>query len=197
MVTWGLSTVVSQPDADSRGVCGGQQLTSDSEARGKNLSMGIIDMANLLPEVRLGDREGEPEKLLPRRPHCITDIWLWLHCFGTYVSVLGSSFPEAVPELMGYMSLIIRCCQDYEGLAWVHYDMAFCQQAAASVNRKWLEVSSTLYSIYFTGKFRGNHQCDLCLVKTHGTSSYPQYGEGVDGHPLSADADRGQYGVPM
>ena len=35
----------------------------------------FIDIADLLPEVRLNDREGEPEKLLQRRPHCVTDIW--------------------------------------------------------------------------------------------------------------------------
>ena len=96
----------------------------------------FVDMADMLPEVRLGDREGEPEKLLPRRPRCVTDIWSWLHCYGTYMSVLGPSFPEAIPELMGYMSLIIRCSQDYEGLAWVQYDMAYRRQAAASGNHK-------------------------------------------------------------
>ena len=43
----------------------------------------FIDMADLLPEVRLSDRDGESEKLLQRRPQCITDIWSWLHFFGT------------------------------------------------------------------------------------------------------------------
>ena len=111
----------------------------------------FIDMADLLPEVRLSDREGEPEKLLQRRPRCVTDIWSWLHCFGTYVSVLGPAYPQAIPELMAYMSLIIRCNQDYEGLAWVRYDMSFRRQAAASGNRNWSEVNSTLYSVCFTG----------------------------------------------
>ena len=127
----------------------------------------FVDMADMLPEVRLEERKGEPEKLLPRRPCCKTDIWSWLHCFGTYVSVLGPSFPEIIPELMGYMSLIIRCGQDYEGLAWVWYNMAYRQQAAASGNCKWSEVNGTLYSVCFTGKFRENRQCDLCLAKNH------------------------------
>ena len=38
----------------------------------------FIDMADLLPEVRLSDREGEAEKLLQKRPCCVTDIWSWL-----------------------------------------------------------------------------------------------------------------------
>ena len=43
----------------------------------------FIDMADLFPEVRLSDRDGESENLLQRRPRCITDIWSWLHFFGT------------------------------------------------------------------------------------------------------------------
>ena len=42
----------------------------------------FINMADLLPEVRLSNREGELEKLLQKRPRCVTDIWSWLHCFG-------------------------------------------------------------------------------------------------------------------
>ena len=115
----------------------------------------FINMADLLPEVGLSNREGESKKLLQKRPHWVTDIWSWLHCFGTYVSVLGPCYPQAIPELMAYMSLIIRCSQDYEGLAWVSYDnMSFRRQAAASGNRNWLEVNST-YCIQFVSP--GNH----------------------------------------
>ena len=140
----------------------------------------FIDMADLLPEVRLSDREGEAEKLLQKRPRCVTDIWSWLHCFGTYVSVLGPFYPQAIPELMAYMSLIIRCSQDYEGLAWVRYDMSFRRQAAASGNRNWSEVNSTLYSVCFTGKSRRNLQCELCLAKSHTTNNCPLQGECTD-----------------
>ena len=73
-------------------------------------------MADLLPEVRLSDREGESENLLQRRPRCIMDVWSWLYCFGKYVSVLGPFYPQAIPELMACMSWIIQCSQDYEGL---------------------------------------------------------------------------------
>ena len=39
-------------------------------------------MADLLPEVRLSDREGESEKLLLRRPRCVTDIWSFYIALG-------------------------------------------------------------------------------------------------------------------
>ena len=140
-------------------------------------------MADLLPEVRLSDREGESEKLLQRRPQCVTDIWSWLHCFGTYILVLGPVYSQAIPELMAYMSLIIRCSQDYEGLAWVCYNMSFRCQAAASGNRNWSEVNSTLYSICFTGKSRRNLQCELCLAKSHATSNCPLQGDNMERQP--------------
>ena len=53
----------------------------------------FTDMADLLLEVRLSNREGELEKLLQNRPRCVTDIWSWLNYFGMYVSVLGPFYP--------------------------------------------------------------------------------------------------------
>ena len=84
--------------------------------------------------------------------------------------------PTSHPELMAYMSFI-QCNQDYKGLAWVHYDMSFHQQAAVSGNRNWSEVNSTLYSICFMGKSQRNLQCELCLAKAHAASNCPLQGE--------------------
>ena len=106
----------------------------------------FIDKVDLLSEVRLGDRKGESEKVLQKRPHCITDIWSWLHCFGTYVLELGLFYLQAVTDLMTYISLIIRCSQDYEGVAWVYYDISF---RVVLGNRNWSEVNTTLYLICF------------------------------------------------
>ena len=60
----------------------------------------------------------------------ITDIFTWLQCFDTYVEVFSPYEPHTVPELMAYIGIIIRVSQDYEGLGWVRYDLAFRQQAA-------------------------------------------------------------------
>ena len=114
-------------------------------------------------------------------------IWSWLHCIGTYVSGLSPFYLQAIPELMAYMSLIIRCSQDYEGLAWVHYIMSFQLQAVVSGNKSWLEVNSTLSSVCFTGKSRRNSQCELCLVKLYTTNNWPMQGKCTDrelGMPL-------------
>ena len=58
--------------------------------------------------------------------------------------------------------------------------MSFRRQAAASGNRNWSEVNSTLYSVCFTGKSRRNSQCELCLAKSHTTINCPLQGECTD-----------------
>ena len=150
----------------ARSVHWGGEMPVSSKLADQTRCWEFIDIADLLPAVRLSDREGESEKLLQKRPRCVTDKQSWLHCFGTHVSVLGSFYPQPIPELMAYMSLMIRCSQDYEGPAWVHYDMSFQHQAAALGNRNWSEVNSTLYSVSSTGKSQRNPQCELCLAKS-------------------------------
>ena len=75
----------------------------------------------------------------------------------------GLQEPHALPELMAYMAFTIRVSQDYEGLGWVWYDLAFRQQAALSGNRKWSVINSTLFSM------NAPHQCDVvsCVLRRH------------------------------
>ena len=42
-----------------------------------------------------------------------TEIFSWLQCFSTYVSVLSSRYPD----LMAYLITITRVSQDFTGLA--------------------------------------------------------------------------------
>ena len=76
----------------------------------------FVDMAELLPEVRLSGEERKG-KLLQRKPRCATDIITWIQCSRAYVSVLGPAYPTIIPELIAYMTLIVCCSQDYAGLA--------------------------------------------------------------------------------
>ena len=86
-----------------------------------------------------------------RRCHKVTDIFMWLQCYAIYVNVLGPHAPETIPELMAYMATIIRVSQDYQGLAWVRYEVGFRRQAALTGNRLWSRVNSTRYTVCFTG----------------------------------------------
>ena len=80
----------------------------------------FVDMGELLPEFWAlskeddGNMRGEAKV---RRSRKVTDIFTWLQCFGTYVSVLAPAYPDRIPELMAYMTMIIRASQDYAGLA--------------------------------------------------------------------------------
>ncbi len=76
------------------------------------------------------------------------------------------NIPEPVPELMAYLVQIMRVSQDFGGLAWVNYDLAFCRQAASTGSRQWSKVNPSLYSICFAGVARANKRCDLCLSLT-------------------------------
>lgn len=51
------------------------------------------------------------------------DIFTWLQCFGTYVSILAPLHPERIPELMAYQATIICTNQDYAELPWARYDL--------------------------------------------------------------------------
>ena len=75
----------------------------------------------------------------------------WVQCFSTYVSVLAPAHPETIPELMAYMSTIVRVSQDFVGLAWVRYNAGFRRQAALTRNRSWSQINATLYTLCFTG----------------------------------------------
>ena len=85
-------------------------------------------MGELLPEFwsshREEDMEGKQEIKI-RRSQKVTDIFTWLQCFGSYVSVRAQHTPSLIPELMVYMAAIVRVSQDYTGLAWVRYDAAY------------------------------------------------------------------------
>ena len=97
-----------------------------------------VDMGELLPEFwvssKTEDDAGAKRGAQTRRTRKVTDIFTWLQCYGTYVSVLGRHTPEAIPELLAYMGTIVRVSQDFQGLAWVRYDAGFRRQAALTNN---------------------------------------------------------------
>ena len=71
-------------------------------------------------------------------------------CWG----VVAEFEPDIVPWLVAYMVSIIRASQEYEGAAWVAYDAAFRRQAAATGQRDWARINTSLYTMCFTGKAR-------------------------------------------
>ena len=133
----------------------------------------FIEMSEMLPEFWTQARFDEAESKPPvarRRRRQVTEIFTWVQCFCTYVSVLSSKSPEVVPELMAYLVTITRVSQDFSGLAWVRYDAAFRRQAAITGNRRWSQINPSLYSICFTGQAQQTQRCELCFSSTHKTN---------------------------
>jgi len=75
------------------------------------------------------------------------------------------------------MANIVRVSQDYAGLAWVCYDVAYRQQAATTSSCKWSVVNPTLYTTCFTGAERtGTSRCELCFATSHSDQGCAQRG---------------------
>ena len=145
----------------------------------KILRRDFVEMGELLPEFHALSRDEDGASRSDTKSHrswSVTDILTWLQCFGTYVGVLAPSQPDLVPELMSYMSLIIRVSQEYSGLAWVRYDSAFRRQAALTGNKRWSVVNSSLYAINFTGTAKAIPRCELCFATTHSDKECAQQG---------------------
>ena len=136
-----------------------------------------MDMGELFPECWGATAEGRSGPL-HRRTWVVADIFSWIQCFKSYVSVQGSQHPEAIPELMAYMAMIVRSSQDFKDLAWLRYDVGVRRQAALTKNRKWSQINTTLYSMCFTTNFRGGvSRCELCLGSTHSTADCALQGD--------------------
>lgn len=86
-----------------------------------------------------------------RHSHKVTDLFTWLQCFHSFVSVCAQPAPALIPELMAYVATIVQVSQDYPGLAWVHYDASFSQQAALTGDTHWSTINPILSTICFTG----------------------------------------------
>ena len=148
-----------------------------------------IDMLEMLPELwacRSDDNLTKAPTTRVRRP--ITDLKTWLKAFATYVAVMSQKNGGAVPELMAYMVSIIRVEEEYAEGAWVRYDEAYRQQAAACQNTTWSKVNPSLFSLCFTGKAQALSRCDLCLSSSHGTRECVWVGEGEQDVPARLQA---------
>ena len=92
-----------------------------------------VDMGELLPEFWAPGEESSGK----RRSRKVTEILIWVCCFCTCLAVRGAHSPEMLPELMAYLSTIVKVSQEFIGLAWVRYDVGFRQQAVATRSQRW------------------------------------------------------------
>ena len=77
---------------------------------------------------------------------------------------------------MAYQATIVWASQDYVGLVWVQYDLAFRRQAALTGLTQWSAINPTLYTLCFAGSARTATRCKLCFAATHTTKEGVQQG---------------------
>ena len=80
---------------------------------------------------------------------------------------MATTYPEFVSELTAYMCAIIRASQEYEDSAWVAYDTAFRQQAAATKNRHWSKINPSLFPMCFSCSVKKAVRCSRCDTVGH------------------------------
>ena len=66
-----------------------------------------------------------------------------------------------------YQRTIVRAARNFEGLAWVSYDICYRRKVARCRDLHWSRVDSALYHEAFTGRARSVPRCSLCLSPHH------------------------------
>ncbi len=74
---------------------------------------------------------------------------------------------------MAYLATIVKYSRDYHGVAWAQYDRGFRKQMATLKDLRWSRLNTTLFSLCFAGKAKGNTMCAWCLVDSHDKESCP------------------------
>ena len=124
-------------------------------------------MWELLPVFWSNPGGGEGASRLERLKAKSQQITVWSQCFALYVSVMAKTYPKCVSELMANMCTIIHASQEYEDSAWVAYDTAYGQQAAATQNRHWSKINPSLFPMCFSGSSKKAVRCSHCNALGH------------------------------
>ena len=64
-----------------------------------------------------------PDNKSQRR--AISNIIEWIKCFSMYIAVVSSKQPHRVPDLLGYLTLIMESHMEHAGEGWIGYDRRF------------------------------------------------------------------------
>ena len=142
------------------------------KVRFKILNLEYVAMSDLLPEswhceeIASSCCHSQPQARSSRKG-AISRIALWTECFSSMVAIMTTRYPQYVPEFTVYQRTIVRAARNFEGLAWVSYDICYRRKAARCRDLHWSRVDSALYHEAFTGRARSVPRCSLCLSPHH------------------------------
>ena len=86
--------------------------------------------------------------------------------------MLTLEYPDWIPDLLGYQSLIIKVHLEYEDDNWLAYDRQFCLSAAANHNIVWAHIEQTLWSLALSGKAKPADANIVSVLLTNPLSMY-------------------------
>jgi len=133
-------------------------------------NLEFVEMAEMLPETWASVIPLTHDSAMPRRPITrgpVTDILVWIECFGLLAGVLAKKFPDKAPELFAYLKRIVHASRNFEGSTWVAYDRAYRRQALASRSLDWSIEDPSLYNEAFVGHAKLIPKCRHCLSEHH------------------------------
>lgn len=141
----------------------------------------FIDLNDLLPANLLPISESEPQLMLDGRlvltsqpkkeRRKFEDIVSWIEAFSVYTMVLTSFNPKRWRDLLRYKLLIVRTYRHFSGKAWLHYDQAFREHAAATNIVDWSQMNVQLYNFHTAGS--ASKQSNVCRSWNRGHCSSP------------------------
>ena len=86
----------------------------------------------------------------------------------TLHGVICSTYPDCLPDLLGYLSQITRASQRYRWPSWVIFDQNFRQQAADTGVTQLAHLDPTLFIQCFNGQAKeGRAWCSHCHSLDH------------------------------
>ena len=142
----------------------------------KILNLEFVEMSELRADMWVDEPpalEGsQPPRRSPAKPP-VTDIKLWLECYGRMAALLVTRFPEKGPELWAYQNTVLRAAHNYEGSNWVAYDRQFRRDMLARRDLNWSTTNARLYNEAFTGRAKIIPRCQHCLCEDHATALCP------------------------
>ena len=78
----------------------------------------------------------------------IADIVTWIEAFTIFSMILCHTFLSRWKDLNQYKLLIIQTARRFSDKSWLHYDIAFRKEAAASGSTDWSRMHPHLYNFH-------------------------------------------------
>ena len=116
----------------------------------------FVDLADLLPD-NIHVLEIVPQAFLEgklvvsgskKRVIEIADIVTWIEAFIIFSMILCHTFPSRWKDLNQNKLLIIQTGRHFSDKSWLHYDIAFRKEAAASGSTNWSRMHPDLYNFH-------------------------------------------------